>query len=122
EAKVDSQINTGATGPLPGDFVLFHASGLSDRKYLTNELQLQGQSFNDKLEWILGAFYSNDKSGGPSGLLFRMFSPFGGPLAYGTAHEDNTSQAVFGQIGLDISQWTVEGMTFNFGYRHTWDE
>ncbi|MFA5547657.1 MAG: TonB-dependent receptor plug domain-containing protein [Porticoccaceae bacterium] len=122
KAKIESQINTGGTGPLPGDFVLFHAGTLSERQYLTNELQLQGTSFDDRLEWIVGGFYSNDKSYGPGGLVFRIFSPADAPLSYGTAHEDNTSKAVFGQIGLDISQWTVDGMTFNLGYRHTWDE
>lgn len=127
EAFISTQINTGGVGPLIpelGGFTLFHAASLSDREFLTNELQLQGQSFDDRLEWIVGAFYSNDKSNAPMGSTFVQFDPLidGSDATSVTSHIENRNKALFSQIGVDLSEWLVSGLTLNLGYRYSWDE
>lgn len=125
---IDQVINTGATGPLflpgatPVPFTLFHAAELFNRQYLTDELQLLGKSFDQKLNWIVGAFYDKDQPDGPAGSNFTAYSAGGVPGQFITAQVTNESRAVFGQGGLDLSDWVVSGLTFNLGLRYTWDK
>ena len=128
EAFVSTQINTGGNGPLnvelaPGffsDFVLFRASSVMRREFLTNEIQLQGSSLGDRLEWIAGYFYNNDKANGPMGSQFQIFDPlFDGPdLSYSASYVENENEAIFAQIGYDLT----DTLTFNLGVRYSWDK
>src|SRR3546814_6022175 len=47
-------------------FRLLASSADNEREYLTDEFQIFGKAFDDKLDWIVGAFYSKDKNSGPS--------------------------------------------------------
>jgi iron complex outermembrane recepter protein len=94
----------------------------SHRRLISNELQLQGKSFDDKLTWIVGGIYSEDKPLLPSGtysIAFQFGPP--GPINYGTALIGDKSKAVFAQASLDVSKWTVSGLKLTGGFRYTWD-
>src|SRR3546814_283725 len=117
--KVAQVLNTGATGPLffpdGTQFSIFHAAESFDRQYLTNELQILG-SF-DGFDFIVGGFLNNDRSDGPMGSSFRAFA-VGPQLAVPvTAHVENKNRAVFGQIGVNLT----ERLKLNLGGRYSWD-
>lgn len=117
-------INTGAVGPIslpvaPGvsfPFTIFHASALSDRKYLSDEFQVLGTFGN--LNFIAGFYYNKDESSGPEGSQFTAFSVGGVPASPVTTHVKNVNTAVFGQIGYKIT----DKLTFNLGGRYSWDK
>src|SRR3546814_8286704 len=62
-------INTGGNGPLlfpvaPGvsvPFTLFTAASDAKRSYLTDEFQILGTLFDDRLNFIVGGFYNPDR-------------------------------------------------------------
>jgi iron complex outermembrane receptor protein len=116
----DQLINTGAVGPLavaPGvPFTLFHASARLDRQYLTNEFQFLGNF--ERMNFIVGAYYNNDKPHGPSGSQFTAFSPFAIPAPAITSHVRNKNYAVFGQVGYKLT----DQLTVNVGARYSWDK
>ncbi|MBB3982000.1 iron complex outermembrane receptor protein [Sphingobium fontiphilum] len=112
------QIPTGLPSPAPSavPFTLFTASSVLDRQYLTNETQLLGDfgSFN----FIVGAFYNNDKPDGASGSQFTAFSVGGVPAPAVTAHVRNKNWAVYGQIGYEFT----DKLKLNLGARYSWDK
>lgn len=120
----DQLINTGAVGPLtlpvaPGvnlPFTLFHAAAQIDRQYLTNEFQVLGDF--DRVNFVAGIFYNQDKPNGPSGSQFTAFSVGAVPAPAVTSHVRNTNWAIFGQVGIDIT----DKLTFNLGGRYSWDK
>lgn len=110
------QIPTGLASPASVPFTLFTASSILDRQYLTNETQLLGDfnSFN----FIVGLFYNDDKSAGPSGSQFTAFSVGGVPAPAVTAHVRNKNWAIYGQIGYEIT----DKLKLNLGGRYSWDK
>lgn len=120
----DQLINTGAVGPLTIDggpfgllpFTLFHAAAVSDRKYFTEEFQFLGDF--ERFNFILGAFYNKDEPNGLSGSQFTAFSVGGVPAAPVTAHVENENYALFGQLGVNLT----DQLTLNAGLRYSWDE
>jgi iron complex outermembrane recepter protein len=127
EVSSDTQIDTDGHGDLSGPLgrlVLFHANSTTEKKYYTEEFQVLGTT--DKLDWIVGAFYSKDEPTAGMGSQFQAFSfidsPTGPVLNFNSSLFENESYAVFAQIGVDLSAWTVEGLTLNLGGRYTWDD
>lgn len=118
ESKQEQLINSGAVPTLDlfGPFTLFSASGLNDRQYLTNETQILADF--DGIELIGGFFYSNDKSAGASGSGFKAFAPVSRPRPAVSVHYENTSYAIFGQVGIDIT----DKLSLDLGGRYSWDK
>lgn len=120
----DQRINTGAVGALtlpvaPGvnlPFTLFNAASRIERRYLSDELQVLGDI--GPVNFIFGVFYNKDQPNGPSGSQFTAFSVGGVPASAITAHVTNTNKAVFGQIGLSVT----DRLTLNVGGRYSWDK
>src|SRR3546814_18162582 len=89
-------INTGGNGPLlfpvaPGvsvPFTLFTAASDAKRSYLTDEFQILGTLFDDRLNFIVGGFYNHDRPEAPGGSNFIAFSATGAPQ-YTTSHAVN---------------------------------
>src|SRR5690606_5598831 len=107
------KIPTGGVGPMTVfglPFILFDASQTSDRTAFSDELQLFGSAFDDRLEWIVGGYYSLDKPDGLNGGLFTAFSVGGADAAPVTAQVRNETRAIFTQGTFDISEWTTEGL------------
>ncbi len=82
----------------------------------TEELQFQGRSLNDKLEWVVGGFLLFDH---PLGYNSEVGNPLGSTNFY-HFHEVQRSQAVFAHGVYDLSDY-VDGLKFTAGYRYTWD-
>src|SRR3546814_17351132 len=70
----------------------------------------------DGFDFIVGGFLNNDRSDGPMGSSFRAFA-VGPQLAVPvTAHVENKNRAVFGQIGVNLT----ERLKLHLGGRSSW--
>lgn len=97
-----------AIGPAPGRY---H----SDVGVYTDELQLQGHSFDDRLQWQGGGYYENVRG---TGTNFNQIEFFGAANSYlATAFLTSTSEALYGQGTYAITP----ALKFTAGYRYTWD-
>ncbi len=96
------------------------ANGLSNEKYLTDELQLSGESFGGLLNWVVGAFYLDYKPKGYSAQDYVLF----GVRRIQEGTESGTSKALYGQFTADLGLLTsaLDGLKFTAGYRYTWDK
>ena len=103
-------------------FTLFDAAQSVQRSYLSDELQLFGNALDERMDWIVGAFYNKDKNTGPSGSLFTQFEPTGVYAPAITSLVTNENKSLFGQVGMDLSEWTVDGLKLNLGLRESWDD
>ncbi len=102
-----------------------------DVHQFTDEVQVQGKSFDEKLNWILGGFWYYNSNGGttlqdsyyslPGSLMSTLFVPTG-LVSYINNNQDH-SVAAFGQATYDFSDVspTLNGLKFTAGYRYTWD-
>lgn len=98
-----------------------------DQEQFTEELQLQGQSFNNALDWTVGGFYFRHKPVGLQGSRAVIYCPalYTGNCEasfnrYGNATK---SKALYAQATLDFGAITpsLEGLRLTGGYRYTWD-
>lgn len=101
-----------STGPLPGTW---H----KDQERWTEELQLQGDSFDGGFKWQVGGYYED--SSNPKNTTFsQQFAPtfF---LSTFRIEQSNESKGIYGQgtLGLDS---VLSGLSFTAGYRRTWDD
>ncbi len=125
----DQLINTGAVPDfgvtIPGlgavPFKLYDAAEVDNQEYLTDEVQVIGHSLNRRLNWIIGGFYNHDDPTGPAGTNFNAFAIGPSKGTYTTSQVENHNYALYGQAGLDLSDWVLKGLTFNAGYRYSWD-
>jgi iron complex outermembrane recepter protein len=93
---------------------------INDDEQLTDELQVQGKTFNDKLTYIGGVFYLNSKPRGITGTQYHAFDFFGSaPPSSSSPYLHVESLAAFGQITYDLSK-VLDGLKFNLGGRYTW--
>jgi iron complex outermembrane receptor protein len=98
----------------------------------SEELQLQGRTPGDALTWTLGGFYSDTRTRAPNVSDTKLlafgpnpFAPFGNPFSTltTTSTASQRSYAIFGETRLDAAQIfpALQGVTFDGGYRYTWD-
>jgi iron complex outermembrane receptor protein len=85
-------------------------------KQLTEEMQLQGKSFDGKLDWVVGGFYQHN----PLPPLYETRRVTLGSVTYTGTHAAEKSRALYGQATMDLSA-LLEGLKFTAGYRYTWD-
>ena len=87
-----------------------------DANYYTEELQLQGRAFDQKLSWVLGGFLGYDHPVGPT---TQASTAVGNPSFY---HIDiaHRSKAVFAHGIYDLND-QVPGLRFTAGFRYNWD-
>src|SRR3546814_173408 len=85
-------------------------------KQYTDELQIKGDLFDGKLEWLAGAFYLNTPDGtiGYDSDLSTLGVP-NTPLGYSFYSEK--SKALFANLTYEV----IPGVRINGGYRYTWD-
>jgi iron complex outermembrane receptor protein len=83
----------------------------------TEEFQVQGSFFDDRLDTIVGAFYLKSEPNGQTGLIL---APFIGvvPSSVVLSYRKQTSKALFGQATYDFGS----GFKIDVGVRHTWDK
>src|SRR5690554_5846642 len=88
----------------------------------SNELQLRGTAFDDKMEWLVGAFWLKSKPDGYQGNAVAFAAYPGAPVT-GSAYNFLTekSEAVFANIRYSLDA-IVEGLQLDVGVRYTEDE
>jgi iron complex outermembrane receptor protein len=120
-ARIFKQLssNDDWTNPLPllniGDPTNNHGWNDNSVQY-TEELQIQGKSFNDLLSWVAGGYLEFDH---PLGYTNDPSSALGNPSYY-HFHEVDRSQALFAQGTWDLGD-LYSGLKLTTGYRYTWD-
>lgn len=77
------------------------------------ELQLQGTSLNDRLNWVTGIFYFVE-----DGSLDTRTSAFGGVASPRFGYVRNTSSSVYAQGDYALT----DRLSMTLGARYTWDE
>jgi iron complex outermembrane recepter protein len=99
-----------------------NTSGLPDTDVFTEEAQINGKLFDDKLSYQLGGFLEYDK---PLGLPFYAIDVLGIPgsaniVSYGTRVQ---SHAIYTQETYDLSDISdaLDGFHLTAGFRYTWD-
>jgi iron complex outermembrane recepter protein len=93
----------------------------------TDEAQVLGKGFGGRLDWVAGAFYSDQ---GPPGdnefpqLSIQLGLPAGTPQDVANSNVARRlqirSQALFTQGTYDLSDF-ISGLKFTAGVRYTWD-
>ena len=85
----------------------------------SEELQLQGKSFNDALVWTLGDFALYSHAAGNESTEINAL----GTTVYSSIAPVERSEAVFGEATLDLGSIApvLEGLKFTGGMRYTWD-
>lgn len=120
---------------LPGDgtpITYFNATPTriprDNLKVFTEELQLQGNLFDNRLTFTTGAFFYDQRPVGPQGAGAVGFCPAaftgfcdGYDIRYAIT---NTSKALYTQATLDLGLMSteLENLKITGGYRHTWDK
>jgi iron complex outermembrane receptor protein len=96
------------------------AGALSSAHYTTDELQLSGKSFDNKLNWVGGVYYQSYRTGKPMDT---------GPMSLGSRTvsipvENGSSKAAYVQGSLNLGAFSdaLSKLNFTAGYRYTWDE
>ncbi|HWE45979.1 MAG TPA: TonB-dependent receptor [Caulobacteraceae bacterium] len=99
---------------------LVDQTDIQNNHFWSDELQLLGKSFDNRLNWIVGAYYSDFRSN-ESQDLHQLDFP-GNPLGEVLVHDiqPSTSSALFAQGTWDFGDW-VKGLSLTAGYRYTWD-
>ncbi len=111
-----NEVNTdGSAGPI--GFISAH--NVYTDEQLSNEIQLKGSMLDEKVNWLLGAFYLESKPFGPFGSDLDFFFSPAGRFSYSL--NEQQSKALFANASIDLSDW-VNGLSLNLGYRYTWDE
>jgi iron complex outermembrane recepter protein len=95
---------------------------------LTEEVQLQGQMLDDRLNFVVGAFYYKSQSIGknPSAQIIYCPAEFTGlcPANLSGGGGSNESKAIYAQATVDLGVLTpaLDRLRFTAGLRKTWDE
>ncbi|MET1753999.1 TonB-dependent receptor [Novosphingobium sp. RD2P27] len=89
----------------------------ADLRHHSVELQLQGSSLADRLQWVLGGFYYHEQGTESSpGYFFEALLPGANPIEQ-KAIADNTSYSVFAQGSFKLT----DQLTLTAGARMNWD-
>lgn len=93
---------------------------VTDLSQLTVEPQLQGQVLDDKLIFVIGAFYSKQKPEGLQATGSYNAADYGGSFFDITTR----STALYAQGTVDLGTFapSLDGLKFTAGVRHTWDK
>jgi iron complex outermembrane receptor protein len=91
--------------------------------YITEELQLQGDAFDEELNYTVGAYYDKQGLSDSQGAIFTQF-PVSLAIGNFPARLDSTndSKALFAQGTLDLHRLGLpKGLSLTGGYRYTWE-
>lgn len=88
---------------------------------ISDEFQILGKAFNDRLDWIVGAFYLKSDPTDVNGSVTYAAAIPGRTFTYNENYNTAESKALFGQIGYAFGGF-AEGLRVNGGFRYTWDK
>jgi iron complex outermembrane receptor protein len=90
---------------------------LNETQQFSDELQIQGKSFDRKFNWILGGFYESTSN--PE--FAHLFAAVGEPFLVDVDQKERSDEAaVFAQGTYDFSQF-IHGLSLTGGLRETQD-
>lgn len=88
---------------------------------ISDEFQVLGTAFDDRLDYVAGAFYLNEGPTGVSGTQALQFFRTGSPAPIvQNIYIRNRSKALFAQATYHFGG-VLDGLNLTAGYRHTWD-
>ncbi|WP_336966589.1 TonB-dependent receptor [Sphingobium aquiterrae] len=100
---------------------LYEMESDTNLKQISNEFQILGKLFNDRMDWIVGAFYLKlDPTDVNGSVTYSAVKP-NSVFTYNEVYNASKSKALFGQVGYAFGGW-ADGLRFNGGFRYTWDE
>jgi len=107
--EVLTDLNTDglAFAPIP----VITASSRIREKQMSDEVHVFGKAFDDKLDYLVGAFWIEEEPDGLNGSVFPIASPV---APWVSAYTEKTNKAAFGQIGYQV----LDSVKFNIGYRY----
>jgi iron complex outermembrane receptor protein len=108
---VDADLNSDGLAYTPP---IIDASGHQHDDQWSNEFQIFGKAFDDKLDYIGGLFYIKEEPDGKNGFIFPVASPV---APWVSAFVEKINRAAYGQVGYDLSAIT-DGLKINVGYRY----
>jgi iron complex outermembrane receptor protein len=98
----------------------------SRRNQYSDELQLRFKFFDGRLDGVIGNFYGlNHQNSGTTLNCTAFFTPTASCTSQSDAispQDKQTSEAVFTQETLDLSDWVLKGLKVTAGYRQTQDK
>ena len=112
------------TGAIPAGLPVTVVGGrqTSDVEQISNELQFKGSLLDDKLDWLIGGFYFKSEPKGPSGTYIPVFIlPGFTDARFNYSFYEEESKALFANVNYALDG-VVDGLSFNAGFRYTWDE
>ena len=78
-------------------FTILHTTNTDTEEQFSQELQLTGQSFADRMHWLVGAYYFKEKA----------FDDYFVPISFGTFNTggttENDAKALFAQTTFDVN-------------------
>jgi iron complex outermembrane recepter protein len=116
-------ITTDGTGAYPAGIPLIFIRGSLDSnvKQISDEFQIKGKLFDNKVDWLAGLFYLHDEPTGAQGNFVGFAQIVGTPSAGpGYNFLTDTSKAAFIHMTYDLGDW-VQGLAFEGGVRYTRD-
>lgn len=95
---LETDLNTDGVAFLP--LPIINASNRVREEQFSDEFHIFGTVMNDRLDYLVGAFYIKEQPWGLSGSNFPVAAP-GAPWVI--AYTNKTNKAVFGQLGFKIT-------------------
>lgn len=121
KTEVDQRGNTDGV-PVP----LINTALTRNDAQITNELQLSGSAFDNRLDFLVGGFYLKSRPTGSISLFSDFLRPPSIPLAtwrlstVGNTLYREESKAVFGNLTYGFGG-SLEGLSATAAARYTWD-
>ncbi|GAB3103667.1 TonB-dependent receptor [Aestuariicella hydrocarbonica] len=101
---------------------ILHTSGSKDHEQFSQELQLIGDAFNEKLDYVLGLYYFDEKGNETTPWELTSYSAASNSLVilpYGNWYEvTSESKAAFGQL----TYYFNDSWNLTYGFRYTEDK
>ncbi|MEA3299404.1 MAG: TonB-dependent receptor [Pseudomonadota bacterium] len=106
--EVLTDLNTDGVSFAPN---IITASSRVRSQQLSDELHLFGKAFDEKLNYLVGAFWISEEPDGRNGGIFTIASPV---APWVTSYTEKTNKALFAQVGYNL----LENLKINLGYRY----
>ena len=106
--QVDTDLNTDGLSFVPN---IITASSRIDEAQISDEVHVFGKALEEKLDYLVGAFWMEETTEGKSGSIFPVASPRA-PWVH--SYPEKTGQALFAQLGYQVT----ESLKVNAGYRY----
>ena len=91
----------------------------TDLRQFTNEFQLVGNAFDNRLDWIVGGFFLSSKTPGSlDRFRFHRIGKSAGTVSFASTIVDDQSKALFAQGTFQI----LDNLKATAGFRYTWDK